>query len=180
MQIHEETLRRFRSQHKIIKHYIDDLPPEGIYKRIDPSQWSIHENIAYLCRYQQIFMDRIRLILEEVNPFFAIYQPDDDPELRYIAAKTTGSLLHSLYRVRDELVVMLEDLEPGAYSRTGTHARLGKMNVPQWVEFFLLHESNQLFKIFKLSGSFWSTEGSANENIIYMPVVNHIMEDLAG
>lgn len=180
MQLHEQTLTRLKSQHKIIKHYIDDLPPEGIYKRIDPSKWSIHENIAYLCRYQQVFIDRIRLITEEVNPYFAIYQPEDDPELRYTSAKTTGSLLHCLYRVRDELVVLLEDIDNATYSRTGTHARLGKMNVAQWIEFFLLHESNQLFKIFKLSGSFWSSERSAGENIIYMPAINHVIDDLAG
>jgi hypothetical protein len=180
MPIHEQTLMRFANQHKIIKHYIDDLPPEGIYKRIDPNKWSIHENIAYLCRYQQIFMDRIREILEEVNPYFPMYQPDEDPEFRYTAAKTTGSLLHCLYRVRHELLVMLEDLSPENFARIGTHARLGKMNIPQWIEFFLLHESNQLFRIFKLSGSFWSAESPADENIIYMPGLNNVIDDLAG
>lgn len=171
---------RFSSQHKIIKHYIDDLPPEAIYKRRDPSKWSIHENIAYLCRYQEVLMDRIRLILNEVNPYFAMYQPEEDPEFRYTAAKTTGSLLHCLYRVRHELLIMLEDLRPENYARMGTHSRLGKMNIPQWIEFFLLHESNQLYKIFKLSGSFWSTENSDQENIIYMPGINHVIDDLAG
>ena len=180
MQIHEETFKRLGSQHKIIKHYIDDLPPEAIYKRIDPSKWSIHENIAYLCRYQEIFMDRINLILEDINPYFAIYQPEEDKDLRRKTAKTTGSLLHCLYRIRQDMLVLLEDLNPQYYARTGTHARLGKMNIPQWLEFFLLHESNQLFKIFKLSGSFWATDNSGSENIIYMPGVNQVIDDLAG
>lgn len=181
MQIHEETLRRFSSQHKIIKHYIDDLPPEGIYKRLDPTKWSIHENIAYLCRYQQIFMDRIHQILNEVNPYFTIYQPEDDPELRYTTAKTTGSLLHCLYRIRHELTIMFEDLNPEYFGRIGVHPRMGKMNIPQWLEFFLLHESNQLFKIFKLSGRFWTAENTADENIIYMPgIQNNVVDDLAG
>lgn len=180
MQIHEETLKRFSSQHKIIKHYIDDLPPEGIYKRADPSRWSIHENIAYLCRYQEIFMERIRLILDEVNPYFKIYRPEEDPELKFTAARTTGSLLHCLYRIRHEMLIMIEDLNPEYYARIGIHSRLGKMNIPQWIEFFLLHESNQLFKIFKLSGSFWSAENSTNENIIYMPGINNVIDDLAG
>ncbi|HXH99886.1 MAG TPA: DinB family protein [Sphingobacteriaceae bacterium] len=180
MKIHEQTLMRFGNQHKIIKHYIDDLPPEAIYKRLDPPRWSIHENIAYLCRYQQVFMDRIRLILDEVTPYFAMYKPDDDPEFRFTAAKTTGSILHCLYRVRDDLQIMVEDLNPEYFSRMGTHSRLGKMNIPQWIEFFLLHESNQLFKIFKLSGGFWSTENSDQQNIIYMPGMNNIIDDLAG
>lgn len=180
MQIHPETLNRFCSQHRIIKHYIDDLPPEAIHNRLDPVNWSIHETIAYLCRYQNIFMDRIHSILHEINPYFRKYQPNEDPELRFTAAKTTGSLLHQLYRVRDELYHLLEELKPDQLARVGTHAHLGKMNIPQWIEFFLLHEANQLFKIFKLAGGFWSTDNLNQQNVVYLPGASNIIDDLAG
>ncbi|HEY0896516.1 MAG TPA: DinB family protein [Sphingobacteriaceae bacterium] len=179
MQIHPETLNRFGSQHKIIKHYIDDLPPEAIHNRLDPVNWSIHETIAYLVRYQNLLMDRLHLILEEIDPYFSIYQPQEDPEFRCTAAKTTGSLLHQLYRVREELLMMLEKMKPEQFARVGTHARLGRMNIPQWIEFFLLHEATQLFKIFKLAGSFWSMDNSRN-NIIYLSNVKNVIDDLAG
>ena len=179
MHIHPETLNRFSSQHKIIKHYIDDLPPEAIHNRLDPADWSIHETITYMCRYQSLLLDRLNCILDEIDPYFSIYQPNEDPEFRCLAAKTTGALLHQLYRVRAELLTYIENLGADQCARVGTHARLGRMNIPQWIEFFLLHEATQLFKIFKLSGSFWSMDNS-QQNIIYLSNVNNIVDDLAG
>lgn len=179
MEIPAQTLNRFSTQHKIIKNYIDGLPPEAIYKRLSPDKWAIHEIIAYMCRYQYIFLNRIKEITTELNPFFEIYKPEADPEFSFTVAKTTGSLLHEIYRVRQNLVDLLEGLRENQASRMGTHAILGKMNLCQWVEFFLLHESNQLFKIFKTAGSFWSF-GINQDNIISMPRVPNQVDELAG
>ena len=179
MELHAQTLNRFCHQHKIIKHYIDNLPPEAIYNRLNPEKWSIHEIIAYLSRYQYIFMDRLKTIITEINPFFEIYRPDDDPQYSFTVAKTTGSLLHELYRLRDEMMQMLEKMPAVQCSRVGTHAILGRMNVSQWLEFFLLHESNQLYKIFKLAGSFWSSDKAQDSHIISLPRLRNQIDELA-
>ena len=175
----EHTLDRFCNQHKSIKSYIDDLPPEAIYNRLNADKFSIHETIAYLTRYHHIFMERLLRIKNEVNPLFDIYKPDDDSEFRFTAAKTTGSLLHELYRLRENILQILEGLPDEASSRVGTHSDLGRMNLNQWIEFFLLHESNQLFKIFKLAGAFWSMEVNTNNNVIYLPRLSHNIDELA-
>src|SRR5688572_29770174 len=122
MKLHAHTLERFCNQHKIIKSYIDDLPPEAIYNRINPDKLSIHETIAYLTRYHYIFMHRLNRMMEEIDPFFEVYNPDEDAEHRFTAAKSTGSLLHELYRLRDDLTLMLEDMPSDKCSRMGTHA----------------------------------------------------------
>ena len=179
MKISAQALNRFSSQHKIIKYYIDGLHPEDIYKRVSPDRWAIHEIIAYMCRYQYVFFSRIKSIMSEVNPFFEMYKPDDDAEFKFTAARTTGSLLHEIYRVRQEMIHQMEKLDDASGSRIGTHAILGKMALSQWLEFFLLHESNQLFKIFKAAGNFW-TSGINNDNIINMPLMHSQMDELAG
>lgn len=179
MEISALALNRFLSQHKIIKHYIDGLPPEAITKRLYPDKWSIHEIIAYLCRYQYIFFGRIKSITSEVNPFFEMYKPDEDTEYRFTVAKSTGSLLHEIYRIRQEIINLLENLNEQSAPRIGTHAILGKMTLAQWMEFFLLHESNQLFKIFKAAGNFWSF-GASHDNIFSMPRMHGQVDELAG
>lgn len=180
MEMNAQVLSRFSSQHKIIKCYIDGLPPEAIYQRMTANKWSIHEIIAYLCRYQYVFLNRIKEIISEVNPFFEMYRPDDDPEYSFTCAKTSGSLLHEIYRIREEMVQMLENLTSDQFLRFGTHAILGKLNLTQWIEFFLLHESNQLFKIFKAAGSFWSTGNVGRDNVINMPGIETKVDELAG
>ncbi|WP_256010493.1 DinB family protein [Desertivirga xinjiangensis] len=179
MNLHSHSVERFCNQHKTIKNYIDDLPPEAIYNRLSQDRFSIHETIAYLTRYQHIFMERINRIVNEVNPYFEIYKPDLDPEFNFTNAKTTGSLLHELYRLRNDLMLQFEEMPSENYARVGTHAVLGRMNVSQWIEFFLLHESNQLFKIFKMAGSFWSMELGKNDNVIYLPRLSEYIDELA-
>ncbi|MEO8795281.1 MAG: DinB family protein [Daejeonella sp.] len=180
MEIPAQTIDRFASQHKIIKYYIDGLPPEAIYKRFNADKFSIHETIAYLCRYQYIFLNRLKEISREINPFFDTYRPDDDDEFRFTAAKTSGSLLHEIYRVRNEMAIMLDRLSEVQFGRYGTHAILGKMNLVQWIEFFLLHESNQLFKIFKAAGCFWAMGNQSEDKIINFPRQQSQIDELAG
>ncbi|EHQ28619.1 DinB family protein [Mucilaginibacter paludis] len=175
MKIHEQTLNRLQNQHKIIRHYIDDLPPQALYNRIDKNKWSIHENIAHLARYQYIFYSRVVQILEESNPHFEPYDGDKDTEFRFFVSKSTGPLLHDLYRIRQDLTNLLSDLPEGQYSRTATHAKYGKMNLCQWVEFFVLHESNHLFKIFKLSSKFWQANHSAIDTDLYNSELDHAL-----
>lgn len=179
MNLNEYTLERLANQHKTIKNYIDDLPPEAIYNRLSTDKFSIHETIAYLTRYQHIFMERLNRIVNDINPYFEVYKPDLDAEFSFTCAKTTGSLLHELYRMRSNLCLMLEEMPAEHYARVGTHAVLGRMTISQWVEFFLLHESNQLFKIFKLAGSFWSMEVEKHSNIIYLPRLSNYIDELA-
>lgn len=180
MELHEETMNRFCNQYKIIKHYIEDLPSQAIHNRFIEDKWSIHETIAYLCRYQYIFLERLKCISKEVNPFFVAYKPEEDPDFQFTAARTTGALLHEIYRLRDDMRRMIQHLEPSEFSRVGTHAVLGRMNLSQWLEFFLLHESNQFYKIFKQAGQFWSNASIHHGNVIAMPLLGARRDGMAG
>lgn len=180
MSLTDQTFARFATQHKAIKEYIDQLPPRAIYNRIQPNEYSIHETIAYLTRYHHVFLERLNCIKNEVNPFFEIYKPDEDSIFPFTNAKTTGSLLHELYRLRSDIDQFLNNLEPDHWKRVGTHAVLGKMDIGQWLEFFLLHESSQLFRIFKLAGCFCTMQITTESNIIHLSRINRQITELAG
>ena len=179
MNLSPHTVERLCNQHKALKTYIDDLPPEAIYNRLSSDKFSIHETISYLTRYHHIFLSRLLKMMEEVNPYFEVYKPDCDSEFHFTCAKSTGSLLHELYRLRSDIILKIESIPSENLSRVGTHAVLGRMNINQWVEFFLLHESNQLFRIFKLAGSFWSAELGQQSNVIYLPRLSNYIDELA-
>ncbi|MBC8054234.1 MAG: DinB family protein [Sphingobacteriaceae bacterium] len=179
MNLNPHTVDRLCHQHKTLKSYIDDLPPEAIYTRLSSDKFSIHETISYLTRYHHIFLNRLGRMMEEVNPLFEVYKPDEDSEFHFTCAKSTGSLLHELYRLRSDILLQIEALPSENFARVGTHAVLGRMNISQWVEFFLLHESNQLFRIFKLAGSFWSAELGQQSNVIYLPRLSNYIDELA-
>lgn len=180
MEIHAQTLNRLSHQHQIIKHYIDNLPPTAIHNRLYPEKMSIHETIAYLCRYQYIFINRVNKILKEINPFFDLYKPEEDPDYQFTAAKSTGSLLHELHRIRGEMKQKIEKLANGQCARVGIHARMGRMNINQWLEFFLLHESNQLSNIFKMSKDFWAIDHSNFNSVLALPNYQSQFDETGG
>ena len=179
LNLNPHTVERLLNQHKTLKSYIDDLPPEAIYNRLNSDKFSIHETISYLTRFHHVLLNRLVRMMEEVNPYFEVYKPDCDPEFHFTCAKSTGSLLHELYRLRSNIISKIESLPTENYARVGTHAVLGRMNISQWIEFFLLHESNQLFRIFKLAGSFWTTELGQQSNVIYLPRLSNYIDELA-
>lgn len=172
MKIHEQTINRLQNQHKIIRHYIDDLPPQAIYNQISANKLSIHEHIAHLARYQHVFYGRIIQMLAESDHCFEPYSAENDTEFRSFTSKSTGPLLHDLYRIRHDLANLITELPEGQYSRTGTHHKYGKMNICQWAEFFVLHESNHLFKIFKLSAKFWQTNNMEDDFELEHPITD--------
>jgi hypothetical protein len=157
MKIHAQTYNRFVNQHQLIKGYIDKLPPSAINHRLTPEKRSIHETVAFICRYQYIFLDRLNRMLNETAPSFKKYNAAADEEFHACVCRSTGALLHELYRVRDEIKILINQLETHQYSRTGIHEKKGEMNVCEWLDFFLLQESKHLYKIFKMAGSYLKT-----------------------
>jgi hypothetical protein len=163
MKIQDQTYNRFISQHQLIKNYIDNLPPKAINERLSPNKRSIHETIAFLCRYQYVFMERLNAILTDVNPVFDRYDQTQDTEFASTMARSTGALLHEIYRMRHEIKLLIDKLSPEQCCRMGTHKRMGTMSICEWMEFFLLQESKHLYKIFKMAGAF-SNQLSNNTN----------------
>lgn len=178
MRLSDQAISRFSSQHKIIKQYIDHLPPEALHKRFNSGRWSIHDTIAYLCRYQYVFLNRINLLCNSVDPYFEMYQSHTDPEFQFTAARSTGALLHEIYRIREHMIQLFKKLPENYGCRLGIHAVLGKMNLSQWLELFLLHETTQLFKIFKMAGRLSSSE-LKQDNVIQMPWLQQKIDEIA-
>ena len=62
-------------------------------------------------------------------------------------------LLSILEVNRSEIIDYIRELKDTDIVKTGTHQKFGKMNIVQWIEFFLLHEAHHIYTIFKLSRS---------------------------
>jgi uncharacterized damage-inducible protein DinB len=142
---------RLQYQHKSLLDIIDGFSDEMIRRQVIPGKWSIFENIVHLQTYQHVFCERVKKMVEENNPSFPRYIADSDPEFLDNCGKTTREIMGDMITTRKEmstgrLAIKEQDLE-----RTGTHPVFGKMNIAQWLNFFLLHEAYHLYTIFKLA-----------------------------
>jgi len=56
-------------------------------------------------------------------------------------------LQQRIRELRSELITLLGTLREPQLERTGSHPILGELSIPQWLEFFLLHEAHHLYAI---------------------------------
>ena len=141
---------RLEHQHKSLFDLIEGLSDDQIRRQIMPGKWSIFENMVHLATYQRAFLQRINKIISEENPKFPRYTAESDPLFYDNCAKTTKVILQDLITARNQLISEIFSLNDGSIHRIGEHPVFGKMNVMQWLNFFLLHEAHHLFTIFKL------------------------------
>ena len=59
----------------------------------------------------------------------------------------TDEVVTRLNTLRAEVVKFIKGLSDAEADRVGIHLVLGKMDITQWIEFFLLHEAHHLYKV---------------------------------
>ncbi len=141
---------RLHTQHHSIEVFIAQAAAEVITKKPTPEKWSVHDQLAHLTRYQQILFDRLTRMLTEDNPAFERYVAEDDRAFPQWQNKGMEELIYHLKSERQELVAFVNTLTDEQLSRTGMHPKFGKLNIIDWLEFFVLHEAHHLYAIFQL------------------------------
>lgn len=141
---------RLLHQYGQIDFLINGLSKEFLTKRHNVGKWSIHEHVAHMGRYQEIFAERINLILNNKSPKFERYRAENDNLYENWVNEETRSIIVKTKANRQTLAEMIISLNHLQTVRTGSHPKLGKMNIIEWSEFFLLHESHHLYIIFWL------------------------------
>lgn len=150
MQMPSSISTRLQYQHKSLLDILDGLSDEQIRLQLNPGKWSIFENIVHLQTYQHAFIGRIRKILAEESPVFDRYTAEADPLFHENCAKSSREVMADLLTTRKELSNGILSFKETDLEKEGSHPAYGRMNLLQWLNFFLLHEAHHLFTIFKM------------------------------
>ena len=153
MQIPTVTTTRLVYQHKVIVDLIDGLNEELIRRRPNPDKWSIFEHMVHLQTYQHEFMRRMKLVRSGERPVFERYRAEADPLFLHNCGRSTREIVQDLLALRKEMASLFPQFSETELEREGKHCVFGTMNVPQWLNFFLLHEAHHLYTIFSLSAA---------------------------
>lgn len=151
MQMPSSISTRLQYQHKSLLDVLDGLSDEHIRRQLNPGKWSIFENIVHLQTYQHAFRSRVRKILDEENPVFDRYTAEADPLFHDHCTKSSREVMADLLTTRKELSNGMLSFKETDLEKQGIHPTYGKMNLVQWMNFFLLHEAHHLFVIFKMA-----------------------------
>lgn len=145
MALRQSISIRLETQLEALALILDKASPESITRRPASDKWSIHENLAHLARHHEVFLERVQRILTEDKPRLARYRAEEDPEWAQWSTMSTKEVLRRLTMLRGELIMRVKNISPDQLSRIGVHSVFGEMTLPDWIEFFLLHEAHHLY-----------------------------------
>jgi uncharacterized damage-inducible protein DinB len=118
-----------------------------LHERSASGKWSAHEHLAHMARVQAVLLERLDAILSEERPPLARYRAENDGEWPQWAALPTEVALARLRADRDALRRKVDGLSEAALARVGIHPAFGPLSIPEWLDFFLLHEAHHLYQV---------------------------------
>ncbi|MEM8900508.1 MAG: DinB family protein [Bacteroidota bacterium] len=137
-------------QYEEILSLVKDLPKEFVLTQHIPEKWSIHQHLAHLGRYQEVFLKRMEKILLEDTPDVGRYSSENDPGFQNWVDLPTQEIISKTQAFRKEFSRQLISLSPETLLRAGTHPVFGIMKLEEWLHFFILHEKHHIYTIFRL------------------------------
>lgn len=141
------TLRdRLRTQLESLITVLGAASPAALDKRPATGKWSAHEHLAHLARHHEVMLERLRVVLNEDRPHLSRYRAETDPEWESWRSLPLDEVLGLLKSQRGEILRLVDALDDEDLARVGVHPALGPLNVPDWLEFFLLHEAHHLYQ----------------------------------
>ncbi|MEK6151931.1 DinB family protein [Flavobacteriaceae bacterium 3-367] len=144
------TAYRLWNQYDQLGDLIHGLSAAFIKKRHETEKWSIHENIAHLGRYHEVFSDRVDRILKNTESHFERYSAEADPHFMKWADLDTAVIVQRTKLLRNDMAQHLTSLKDGQERKVGVHPKFGELTLLDWTEFFLLHEAHHFYTIFRL------------------------------
>jgi hypothetical protein len=144
-------LTRLQHQYEALPELTGGLTEQQLKQRINPDKWSAFENIAHLAAYQPMFLARLERIAAEDTPSFERYVAEKDPSFPDYLNISLPSLLDLISTGASQITIKLTSFNDTDLLRTALHPKYGKLTVPQWTQFYLLHEAHHLFTIFMLT-----------------------------
>jgi len=142
---------RLKTQHLAVAEIVKHIDEQRLNHHSEPGKWSIKDNIAHLVSYQPVFIGRVYQILKGNTPVFDAYRADDEPDFIEARGLSLNDLLGKLNGNRRQILELISNLPDDQLSFKGTHPKYGTLTIPEWTEFFLLHEAHHLFTMFRLA-----------------------------
>lgn len=142
---------RLKTQHLAVAEIVRNINEQCLNQQPETGKWSIKDNIAHLVSYQPVFIGRVHQMLKGDTPAFSAYRADNEPDFIEAQGWSLTDLLNKLNGNRRQILELLTNLPDDQLLLKGIHPKFGTMTIPEWTEFFLLHEAHHLFTMFRLA-----------------------------
>lgn len=142
------TIRVWQVKHmedaiKSFEHFINNANPSDLTTYRDGGTgWTVLEVLCHLRDYEEIFMLRARMTMEQDNPDLPAYDPDTLAAERRYMQQDIRTVLGDWKRLRAEYIAYLNTREEADWERPAQHPTRGHFTLHD--QFFLIAQHDML------------------------------------
>ena len=115
--LNELTAVRLRDQLSSLSAFVANKTAEEWNRQPASGKWSARENLAHLCRYHEVFLERLGRILGEDRPQFGRYRAEDDEHWPSWSSLAVDLLLARIRQLRREVLSKINSLSDAQLAR---------------------------------------------------------------
>lgn len=149
----EKALRLMRQTPHILRAFLNDVDDARARTLRDgEGGWSILEIVGHMADYEQIFMERARLLLETEAPTFTAYDHEERVESEGYNNRKLEEALSLYEQHRQAFISLLEGQPTDSWQRSGTHPETGATTLLDLAINTGLHDVNHIEQVVKAKG----------------------------
>jgi uncharacterized damage-inducible protein DinB len=135
----------------ILNHIFHELPEaDAKHWRDGAEGWTSLEVLCHIADYDEIFYNRVILMLEQDNPPLPGYDHEALAIERHYNEQSLASVLERLNASRERFIALFASLTEEQFVRTGIHPEYGTWWVERSLSQLAYHDSNHIEQITRI------------------------------
>jgi hypothetical protein len=149
----ERTLMYLRKSPVILNAILKDVSQERAQQATDgPDGWSIVEIVCHLRDYENIFLERAHMMLDQDNPKLPGYNQEELARERNYKIQNLREAFDGYVSSRQSFVHLLSGLSDEQWHRPGRHPNWGDINMLELGTNAALHDLNHAEQMVRTLG----------------------------
>ncbi|QDU79089.1 Putative metal-dependent hydrolase YfiT [Polystyrenella longa] len=143
----KELIDTYAAGPQLLKTAVEGMTASDLKARPIENQWSTLGVVCHIADFEIVYADRIKRILAEDKPTFFGGEPDEFAAALAYDQRDLATELALIESIRAHLVVILSQLDPEQFMRTGLHSEAGEMTLKQLLINITAHVPHHVGKI---------------------------------
>lgn len=152
--LQERLVDSLRKNIQILAHILQPVTQQQSMTWRDGAEgWTVLEVVCHLRDFDEIFLERGQLMLEDSHPTFPVYDHLALVEERAYNQQILLQVLGSLQQSREQFVRFFASLTAEQWQRTGQHRTQGRYTMEVLAAHVAWHDNNHLEQISRILNS---------------------------
>ena len=150
MQDIPDLLEGLRRAANILSAFVHTIPADKMNLRRGDGFWTIAEHVSHLATVQPMLLERIQRFMNEEQPRFVPYIPDEDEPESMPPQLEPGAALEKFAHSRNQQLALLETSDAAVWQKTGVHPEYEHYSLYILVRHILMHDHWHMYRMEEL------------------------------